>query len=361
LVLNHVMQIIVLGSHRSGTSLVTRLINMMGAYFAIGDTALGANIENPKGFWERWDVIAANDELLKHYGCEWDKLQHWTFVDAVPKKEALALKPIDEKIKKIILELDANRPWVIKDPRMCLTFPYWKQHLEVPVIVAVYRNPLEIARSLKTRNEFSFSHSMALWEYYATGIVNAVKDTPTVWVSHEEMLSNPIATVQKLYDDLSKMQVTGLRMPNDKEITSFIDPSLYRSKDKKETLDEMITDYQKRMMGYVSAKDTIPKTLQQPTELAMDLMQSLQAYRTLNQKMEAQNQKFSSMQQQQYELEAALESLEGQEDRIAAKYKKLIDKEKAEQEFLRNSTSWKIGHAIVNFFRTVTFTKSSAE
>ena len=27
------MQIIVLGMHRSGTSLVTRLINMMGAYF----------------------------------------------------------------------------------------------------------------------------------------------------------------------------------------------------------------------------------------------------------------------------------------------------------------------------------------
>ena len=355
------MQIIVLGSHRSGTSLVTRLINMMGAYFAIGDTALGANNENPKGFWERWDVIAANDEILSHYGCEWDKLQHWKFVDTVAKKDATALKETDEKIKKIILELDANRPWVIKDPRMCLTFPYWKKHLEVPVIVAVYRNPLEIARSLKTRNEFSFSHSMALWEYYATGMANAVKDTPTVWVSHEDMLSNPVDTVKKLHDDLQKLDVTGLRMPNEKEITSFIDPTLYRSKDKKETLDEMITDYQKRLMGYVSAKDTVPKALQQPTELAQDLMQSLEAYRSLNQKMEVQNQKFSDMQQHQHELEAALEATEGNENLIAEKYQKLIDKEKAEQEFLRNSTSWKLGNSIVNFFRAITFTRSKAE
>ncbi len=354
------MQIIVLGAHRSGTSLVTRLVNMMGAYFAIGDSALGANEENPKGFWERWDVIAANDELLAHYGCAWDKLAGWKFVDSIPKKDAAVLKPISEKMQKIVMELDANRPWVVKDPRMCLTFPFWKQHLEVPVVIAVYRNPLEIARSLKTRNEFSFSHSMALWEYYATGMANAVKGTPTIWVSHQDMLSNPVETVKKLFDDLEKLEVKGLRLPTEKEITSFIDPALYRSKDKQEALDEMITDYQKRLMGYVSGAEVTPKTLQQPTELAEDLMTSLESYRILQEKIEEQNQRYSDAMQQQHELEAQIEANAHQIDGVKSEYKKLVDKEKAELDFLHNSRSWKIGHSIVSFFRAITFSKPKA-
>lgn len=355
------MQIIVLGSHRSGTSLVTRLINMMGAYFAIGDSALGANEENPKGFWERWDVIAANNELLAHYGCEWDKLEKWKFVDTPAKKDAAALKPISDKIQKIVMELDANRPWVIKDPRMCLTFPFWKQHLEVPVIVAVYRNPLEIARSLKTRNEFSFSHSMALWEYYATGMANAVKNTPTIWVSHQDMLSKPVETVKKLLDDLEKLEVKGLRLPTDKEITSFIDPALYRSKDKAETLDEMITDYQKRLMSYVSGKETPPKTLQQPTELAEDLMASLQSYRSLQEKLETQNQLYSNALQQQHELEARIEASSHTVNNVKAQYEKLIRDERANLDSLKSSRSWKIGNNIVKFLRTITFSQAKTQ
>lgn len=354
------MQIIVLGAHRSGTSLVTRLINMMGAYFAIGETALGANEENPKGFWERWDVIAANDELLAHYGCEWDKLEKWKFTDSIPKKDEKALTETSEKIGKIVMELDSNRPWVVKDPRMCLTFPYWKKHLEVPVVVAVYRNPLEIARSLKTRNEFSFAHSMALWEYYATGIANAVKGTPTIWVSHKDMLSKPVETVKKLFDDLEKLDVKGLRLPTDKEVTSFIDPGLYRSKDKPEALDEMVTDYQKRLMGYVSGKEVIPKTLQQPTELAEDLMTSLESYRVLQGKMEEQHQLYSDAMQHQHELEAEIEANANQIDGVKAEYAKQVDKEKADLEFLHNSASWKIGNGIVSFLRAITFTKPKA-
>jgi hypothetical protein len=44
------MQLIVLGMHRSGTSVLARLLNMMGAYFAAEGLGIGANPENPKGF-----------------------------------------------------------------------------------------------------------------------------------------------------------------------------------------------------------------------------------------------------------------------------------------------------------------------
>ncbi len=349
------MQIIVLGAHRSGTSLVTRLINMMGAYFAMGDTSIGANVENPKGFWERSDVIEANDDVLEHYGCEWDKLKDWPFPETIAKKDATALKSTSEKIKNIVLDLDANRPWVLKDPRLCLTYPHWKQHLEVPVMVCVYRNPQEIARSLKTRNEFSFSHSMALWEYYATGITNVIRNTPTVYVSHADLLASPVETVQKLFDELKPYVARGLEMPTEREITSFIDPRLYRSKGSERAMTDMVTEYQKRLIGYISGKEQPPTPAQKPTELSTDLIASLARFRSLQQKMEEQNQRFSDALQQNHELEGRLDSIHYDNDNVKQHYEELIHKEKSELEFLKKSASWRIGHGIVKFLRTISF------
>ena len=55
------MQLIVLGMHRSGTSVLARLLNLMGAYFGPEGSSTGANEENHKGFWERRDVRNLND------------------------------------------------------------------------------------------------------------------------------------------------------------------------------------------------------------------------------------------------------------------------------------------------------------
>jgi Sulfotransferase family len=354
------MQIIVLGAHRSGTSLVTRLINMMGAYFAIGETALGANEENPKGFWERWDVIAANDAVLKHHGCEWDKLANWKFADELAKKDVTALAGTTENIKKIILELDANRPWVVKDPRMCLTYPYWKPHLELPVIVCVYRNPLEIARSLKTRNEFSFSQSMALWEYYATGVANAIRDVPTLFVSHHDMITDPVGTVKKLFEELQAQEIQGLRLPTDREITSFIDPTLYRSRDKQEALDDMVTPYQKRLMDTLSGKEVAGKELHLPTELSSDLIAALDLYRAMQQRLEEQNQIHATTEQYQHEMERRVESAQREIEALKEKCVQLAAKEREDIELLKQSSSWRIGNRIVRFMRAITFKSESA-
>jgi len=65
------MQLIVLGMHRSGTSSVTRLLNLAGAYFGPEGIATAPNEENPKGFWERRDVRSVCDTLLSSGGFDW--------------------------------------------------------------------------------------------------------------------------------------------------------------------------------------------------------------------------------------------------------------------------------------------------
>jgi hypothetical protein len=44
--------------------------------------------------------------------------------------------------------LAERAPWVLKDPRMCLTAPLWMDALEQPLCIIGYKNPREVRGSL---------------------------------------------------------------------------------------------------------------------------------------------------------------------------------------------------------------------
>ena len=104
------MQILVLGMHRSGTSMVARSLNMMGAYFAAEGISTGANQENPKGFWERRDVRTLNDMLLHSAGADWHRVSDFT-LEKIP---AAALAQFKTDAGKIILDMAAHRRTVLE-------------------------------------------------------------------------------------------------------------------------------------------------------------------------------------------------------------------------------------------------------
>ncbi|HJP99138.1 MAG TPA: hypothetical protein VJ862_11295, partial [Rhodanobacteraceae bacterium] len=54
--------ILVLGMHRSGTSAVTRCLNLLGA--EVGSKLLPPAEDNRSGFWEHAEVVAVHEELL---------------------------------------------------------------------------------------------------------------------------------------------------------------------------------------------------------------------------------------------------------------------------------------------------------
>ena len=250
------MQIIVLGMHRSGTSVVTRLINMMGAYFGTEQESVGANEENPKGFWERWDVIQCNDSILKQCSSTWDNVY------------ALTQKGIPDDCdtsaaEAIVSRLDPFRPWVIKDPRLCVTFPAWKRVLTKPIVVIVHRDAMEVAESLYQRDRIPIQAGLALWEYYMGAALNAAIDIPKLFVGHHEVLRQPVETCRRLVSELSAHGVHGLSMPDESLITDFIDPALYRSKPPKER-EEKASPEQVKMMAFASGQ----ASLLSPVELS---------------------------------------------------------------------------------------------
>ncbi len=348
------MQIIVLGTHRSGTSLVTRLINMMGAYFSSGGNSIGFNEENPKGFWERRDVIACNDAILEEQGCTWDALAGWEMKRAATGKTD---DRITAQIKNILLELDGNRPWVMKDPRLCLTFPYWRKHLELPVIVTTSRDPVEVAISLQKRNHFSLAHGLAIWEYCHAGILNAVSGLPVIPVSHQEVLSQPVETVGRLFESLMQHGVQGLRLPSQQEITSFIEPSLYRSKADDALRKGLVTPHAAKIVRMIERNEA-PEGIIEPSSLALDAMRTYNTIREHDMKLGEANSNFAARDQQCQQLSEELQEAQSQLGKIERHYVRQLAEAEARYREMAESTTWRIGNKFARAFRALTFRRA---
>jgi glycosyltransferase involved in cell wall biosynthesis len=220
------MSLLVLGMHRSGTSAVTRLLNLAGAYFGPEAIATEPNEENPKGFWERRDVRAICDGLLQESGFDWWKLTGFS-PDAIPDDVRTRWT---DAFAEVVSDLDAHRPWVLKEPRLCLLAPVLLAQVTAPVAVHVVREPLEVARSMHQRDGFPVQAALALWELYTVSAFAASESVPRLVVHHEQVLADPVAATAGLLDGLGRLGVEGLSMPPEADIVEFVAPELHRQR-----------------------------------------------------------------------------------------------------------------------------------
>lgn len=220
------MQLMILGMHRSGTSMQTRLLNLAGAYFGPEGSNTGANEENPKGFWERRDVRALNDMVLHSTGADWDRAVDLD-LGMVP---ADTLERFNRTASRIVLDMDAHRPWVMKEPRLCLLLPLWRALLECPVAVNVFRHPLEVASSLKRRNGIPIEVGVAMWKLYVRAADRGSRGMPCVTSLHRDFVTRPYEATCELIEALQHVGVQGLRLPMRQETEAFVSPELYREK-----------------------------------------------------------------------------------------------------------------------------------
>lgn len=147
--------IVVLGMHRSGTSLLGNILQVCG--IAMADDTDRASPRNPGGFWERPDLVALHDEVLVALGRPVGAQDH-----ARPLPESWwtmpAIAPIKARIKNWLqgqLELHEGL-WGFKDPRTVRLLPLWREifaelHLQPRYVIAV-REPTEVARSMARKN-----------------------------------------------------------------------------------------------------------------------------------------------------------------------------------------------------------------
>lgn len=192
--------ILILGCHRSGTSLVARSLKCLGV--ELSERAEWSGPDNPTGFYENRDVLAFNEIVSDLIGWRWDQLEPEEIVHYssayVWNSSAGAV------MKNLMREEFAKYPvFGIKEPRLCRLLPLWKHlfhELDCEVsVVHVVRHPMAVARSLQTRNGFSLEKGLALWtEYNEMAHTKADPTWPSLTVSYENFVCLPMLQVARI-------------------------------------------------------------------------------------------------------------------------------------------------------------------
>ncbi|MFW9819999.1 MAG: sulfotransferase family protein [Candidatus Thorarchaeota archaeon] len=193
--------VVILGMHRSGTSMVGGILARLG--INMGEKFREDRIiSNPLGFYEDVDFLSLNNEILKEAGGSWENPPNLNQILAQKIKFGL-------KIKKIIY--DKPQLWGWKDPRTSLTIRLFLPYITNGYFIVCHRDPEEVANSLYQRSRMPYDKAINLYNFYVEEIDNFFKDNPYLRkteLDYKNVISNPEETVEKIIKFLGEASAT---------------------------------------------------------------------------------------------------------------------------------------------------------
>ena len=190
--------VLVLGMHRSGTSALTRGLQVLGV-------ELGSNLypprpgENPKGYFEDADISNFDDQVLASIGRDW---QHFGQLDAALVDGLRQSGMFAKAVELLRAKSEGKAVLGVKDPRISKLLPFWQPvfselGLDQSFVLAV-RNPRSVARSLEVRNGFSRQKSYILWLDHTLGSLEVVGRHRFAITDYDHLLSQPESALRTI-------------------------------------------------------------------------------------------------------------------------------------------------------------------
>jgi hypothetical protein len=229
--------IIVSGLHRSGTSAVTRLINLLGA--DVADDLIRERPDNERGYWESKAVVRIHNRLLNEVD-----LTHDGPFDPMPLRSNWAATAVAQEAKRRLIgiiekEFADSNLFVVKDPRISRLLPLWVELLRdlgiALIVVIPFRNPLEVAASLARRDHVSLSRALLLYirSYLETEL--ASRAVPRLFARYDDLLKDwhPFALrLSEVSSGIVSLPSEGIAM----EIDDFLATDLYHHRFSREQM-----------------------------------------------------------------------------------------------------------------------------
>ena len=218
--------ILVAGMHRSGTSALSRVLNLVGCDLpktlkeAVPD-------DNETGFWESGPISELNRDILASAGSGWN--------DWRPFDPSWYDSPVADGFREraqVLLreEFGVSRLFVLKDPLICRLLPFWIEEIRTagaePRVISPIRNPLDVAASLKLRNAMSATIAHLLWLRHVLDCESASRGIKRAYCRYETLLSDSPAVVDRIG------RILGVSWPKQAsesaqlEIETFLSPGL---------------------------------------------------------------------------------------------------------------------------------------
>ena len=208
--------VVTLGMHRSGTSAITRGLEVLGV--GLGGELMAPHPTNPKGFWEDRACAAINERLLAAHGLHWSDLIGENGLD-VPGGGGESL--VSEAVTLVRTRLAELPVWGFKDPRTCRALPFWRRVLaqvdaEVLYLIVI-RNPLSVAESLRQRDRLPSAHALLLWGEHMVSALEYTRGCRRVIVDFDLLLAEPLTQLDRI------ARVLGLARPvsGDRRVTGY--------------------------------------------------------------------------------------------------------------------------------------------
>ena len=252
--------------HRSGTSAITQAIGRLGA--SMGDESqLHRHRENVP-------LREVNERLLEAGGGSWASPPARGWLDTEP------VAILRDRAKQI---LDQEYPdadvAIWKDPRTCLTLPFWLDLIDgEPHFLVIHRHPTEVAASLATRNGFGTGLGYALWERYNADALAAMAGRPAIVVDYARVVTEPIEVLGQVR---SAVVEAGVELPNDPATTDhgLVAQKRHHTAETDDALDEIATPSQHELFARLRALEgahaALPGSAEPPAQspLSVELLE----------------------------------------------------------------------------------------
>jgi hypothetical protein len=194
--------VLVLGMHRSGTSAIARTLNLMGC--DLPKTLLPPNEHNSPGYWESDKIYEFNNRLLASCDSNW---RDWRPFES---SRLSTLQWHEQSVTAADLlrtEFGGSDFFVLKDPRICRLFPFWKgvltqERIDVNVVFPV-RSLREVAASLYSRNHVHVQWGMLLWLRHVLDAENSSRHLSRCFVNYESLLHDGAGQAKRIHQQVS--------------------------------------------------------------------------------------------------------------------------------------------------------------
>ncbi len=161
--------IFILGMHRSGTSLLASLVEVLG--IDVGDELYPPDVNNPRGYFEDRACVDIQERILHTLGLPWHEEKGMLPLPDYWWRQPAILPLIGELDAWLQTRIRSGQPiWALKDPRTTRFLPMWNELLgrngiRLNCVLAV-REPEAVVASEVKRDHVPVSRVFHTWLRY---------------------------------------------------------------------------------------------------------------------------------------------------------------------------------------------------